>query len=298
MFFDHPWWTTDVGQPPKYPAEVNGYNVTREVLEDLKKAHFPESYRTAIKENPNIYYTTVTPAEDFIELVEETIKADLDYKQRETLLNAAFRTTIGPTTTDLPIRQVVYFGNNAPDKQVRDGDCPVYGILGSYDDERFDDFWKELEFGPDETKEIPESSDTQPLQGPRDAPAVMVKMLRKQLALVHFGPDADYSAVPEPLETKFMDWSLPPFSAGYHAYAAHYNISDVQQKIRKPTQLIDGADANIFIVGETYSNDQAWVEGAFCTAESVLNDFFGVEPIIDNKAYPFICPCENDCTQD
>jgi hypothetical protein len=31
------------------------------------------------------------------------------------------------------------------------------------------------------------------------------------------------------------------------------------------------------------------VEGAYCTAESVLNDFFGVEPIIDNTHYPFIC---------
>jgi hypothetical protein len=120
-------------------------------------------------------------------------------------------------------------------------------------------------------------------------PDRMVKMLRKQLAAVHFGPQSDYSAVPEPLEARYMDWSLPPFNAGYHAYAAHYNVCDVQQKIRKPSQLIDGADADIFIVGEAYSNDQAWVEGAFCTAESVLNDFFGIEPIIDDTNYPFIC---------
>ena len=85
------------------------------------------------------------------------------------------------------------------------------------------------------------------------------------------------------------DWSLPPFNAGYHAWAAHYDIADVQQKIRKPSQLIKGADADIFIVGEAYSNDQAWVEGAYCTAESVLNDFFDIEPIIDNTNYPFIC---------
>ena len=56
------------------------------------------------------------------------------------------------------------------------------------------------------------------------------------------------------------------------------------------SQLIAGADADIFIVGEAYSNDQAWVEGAFCTAELVLNDFFGIVPIIDNTNYPFICP--------
>jgi len=83
---------------------------------------------------------------------------------------------------------------------------------------------------------------------------------------------------------------LPTFNEGYYAYAAHYNIGEVKQNIRKPSQLIDGADANIFIVGETYSNDQAWVEGAYCTAESVLNDFFGITPIIDNTNYPFICP--------
>ena len=118
----------------------------------------------------------------------------------------------------------------------------------------------------------------------------MVKILRQQLAALHFGPQSDFNSVPEPLETRYMDWSLPPFNAGYHAYKSHYNIGDVQRKIRKPSQLMKGKGANIFIVGETYSNDQAWVEGAFCTAESVLNDFFGIKPIIDEKHYPFICP--------
>jgi monoamine oxidase len=96
--------------------------------------------------------------------------------------------------------------------------------------------------------------------------------------------------VPEPLEARYMDWSLPQFNAGYYAFAAHYDIGDVQQKIRKPSQLIEGADAAIFIVGEAYSNDQAWVEGAFRTAESVLNDFSEIKPIIPDKDYPFICP--------
>ena len=67
----------------------------------------------------------------------------------------------------------------------------------------------------------------------------------------------------------------------------------ITQKIRKPSQLVEGADADIFIVGEAYSNDQAWVEGAYCTAESVLNDFFDIEPIIDDRQYPFICRISN-----
>jgi hypothetical protein len=53
----------------------------------------------------------------------------------------------------------------------------------------------------------------------------------------------------------------PPFNAGYHAWSAHYDIGDVQRKILKPSQLMDGADANIFIGGETYSNDQAGSKG-------------------------------------
>ena len=163
--------------------------------------------------------------------------------------------------------------------------------MASYDDEQYTSFWEELEYSVDSEEKTAFSENYQPLIGPRLAPPVMVKMLRQQLAAMHFGPNSDYTFVPPPLETRYMDWSLPPFNAGYHAYAAHYDICDVQQKIRKPSQLVPGADANIFIVGEAYSNDQAWVEGAFCTAESVLNDFFGIKPIIDDKDYPFICPC-------
>ena len=59
----------------------------------------------------------------------------------------------------------------------------------------------------------------------------MVKMLRTMLAEMHYGPNSDYSAVPEPLEAAYVDWSLPPFNAGYHEWAPHYDIADVQRKI-------------------------------------------------------------------
>ncbi len=281
MFFDTEWWTES---STPYPAPILSYEITSDVLTQL--SDFPQEYINLISADDNLMETPFASAVEFIKAVEACIQERLTYKQEQQILTAAKRNTIGPSVTDTPIRQVVYFGNNALDPKAK----PVYGLLASYDDESFTTFWQELELGPNAERKIPISENTQPLDGPRKAPEIMVKMLRKQLAAVHFGPASDYTAVPEPLEVSYMDWSLPPFNAGYHAYAAHYNIGEVQQNIRKPSQLIDGADANIFIVGETYSNDQAWVEGAYCTAESVLNDFFGVKPIIDDTNYPFICP--------
>lgn len=287
MFFSSPWWIDAANTP--YPAQIISYEVTERVLQALAKQRFPKKYLDAMRKDTAIMETPYTPAPVFIAAVEHCIREHLTVVQEEQLLAAAQRNTIGPSVTDMPIRQVVYFGNNALDQSSQ----PVYGILASYDDEQFTSFWEELEYGTDSVEKIPFSENYQPLIGPRKAPEVMVKMLRKQLAMLHFGPQANYTAIPEPLETRYMDWSLPPFNAGYHAYAAHYDICDVQQKIRKPSQLIEGADAPIFIVGEAYSNDQAWVEGAYCTSESVLNDFFGIKPLIDDKDYPFICPCES-----
>ncbi len=285
MFFDTEWWLDAVNTP--YPPQLESYEIIDKVLAQLTQEGFPKQYIAAFKQAPQLMETPYASKDSFILAVETTLQKRLTFKEEEQLLTTARRNTIGPSVTDTPIRQVVYFGNNATEAQEK----PVYGLLASYDDEMYTDFWQDLELGSQRERKVPLSENTQPLEGPRKVPPQMVKMLRQQLAAVHFGPQSDFSAVPEPLEAKYMDWSLPPFSAGYHAYAAHYNVCDVQQKIRKPSQLIEGADADIFIVGEAYSNDQAWVEGAFCTSESVLNDFFGIEPIIDNKEYPFICPC-------
>ena len=194
----------------------------------------------------------------------------------------------GPTITDLPLRQIYYFGQNGTGK---DG---VYGVLASYDDMQYVQFWQELEVEVDERRTTPLSLDYQVLEHPAPATRTMTQMVLLELAKVHWGDPNMAGSIPQPLESFFMDFSLNPFGAGYHAWAAHYDICDVMQKIRKPTQLLPGPgapDANLFIVGEAYSNDQAWVEGAFCTAESVLVDFLGMKTIADVSRYPLICAC-------
>jgi len=286
MFFEREWWL-DAGTP--YAPQLAGYEVTPAVVEALRTAHFAPDYLDAIAASP-VLDTAYASVAAFVGDVEQLLGERLTLKQQNELVAAAARQTIGPSVTDTPIRQVVYFGNNATN---RDGK-PVYGLLASYDDEAFTDFWSGLELNPNELRRVPTTRDTQPLTGPSPVPDRMMKMLLRQLAEVHFGPNADMTAVPMPLEARYIDWSLPPFNAGYHAWAAHYDIGDVQRKIRKPSQLIAGKDANLFIVGEAYSNDQAWVEGAYCTAESVLNDFFGAVPLIDNEHYPFICSARGE----
>lgn len=289
MFFDDPWWTTaGKNNPAIYPAQITGFVITPAVIEQLRNNEFPANALEAMQTLIDVPYATL---DDMVKAIEMQTEASLTVAQVIQLSMAARRDTIGPSVSNSPIRMVVYFGNNATVQ----GAKPIYGILASYDDEDSTTFWQELELGAKTQRTVPISSDTLALEGPRKVPARMVKMLRKMLAELHYGPNSDYSNVPEPLEAAYIDWSLPPFNAGYHEWAPHFDVGDVQRKIRKPSQLVDGKDgqsldADIFIVGEAYSNDQAWVEGAYCTAESVLNDFFGIEPIIDNKEYPFICP--------
>lgn len=197
--------------------------------------------------------------------------------------------TFGPTITDLPIRQVYYFGNNA----IGDGQPPVYGILASYDDMRFTRFWEELEWSITEQHTTPPSRDLQPLHGAKQATPAMVNMLRLQLARVHYGDEGlnNPDLIPEPLETTFMNWGHNPFGAGYHAWASHYNICNVMQQIRTPETLAGlSKTPSVYVVGSAFSNDQAWIEGAFCTAESVLVDYLGIETIAtDSDVYPLIC---------
>ena len=291
MFFDTPWWRDDIPSPPKYPAKLNSYFLTQNGIKKLTKDKFPAKYIKAIEKAASdaaqaklkaekqgksydnsvtsLIDVTYTSEADFLSAAETIVKANFSYKEKTEITTVAHLDTIGPSATDMPIRQVVYFGDNARNKKGK----KVYGILASYDDILYTTFWKALELGPKRERKVAESQDTQPLEGPRKATPIMVKMLRQQLACLHFGSQASYTSIPEPLETKYMDWSLPPFNAGYHAYFSHYNIGDVQQKIRKPSSLVKGKNSNLFIVGSTYSNDQAWVEGAFCTAESVLKRF-------------------------
>lgn len=187
----------------------------------------------------------------------------------------------GPTITDLPLRMTYDFGSEE-ERGGKPGDTRTL-MLASYADMQADSFWSVLERDTPYTE--PPSSSRIAADGGAPAPATMQRMAESQLVQV-----LQMNGVqPTPgkiIGAYYQDWSQDPYGAGYHAWAAHYKAWEVMREVRKPMP-----DRHVYICGEAYSNAQGWVEGAFCTAESMLNDFYGLPllPGLDSK-YPLLTP--------
>lgn len=192
----------------------------------------------------------------------------------------------GDTITDLPLRMIYYFANNIPGGPgVKGG---PYVLLASYDDMNYSSFWRELEIsGP---YPAAPSLMHQPLYGPTSVPvnSPFAGLLLKQLAEAHC---IDLKNVPAPTAVYFQDWGQDPFGGGYHGWSAHYNICQAMDYMRAPYQkILKNPNRKVYVIGSCYSFDQGWVEGAFCTAESVLQDFLGLPPLNPYIAkYALVC---------
>ncbi|NHN27064.1 FAD-dependent oxidoreductase [Flavobacterium jejuense] len=178
----------------------------------------------------------------------------------------------GHSITDLPMRQCYYFGTDETNNNSM--------LLGSYGDMETETFWKALSDNEVlfEVKNI-KSASLKELKKLDDVQAskLMVNELMSQLRELH----GDSVVIPEPYVTYFKDWTDNPFGAGYHAWKAGFSVKDVMPYMRKPL-----LGENIHIVGEAYSDQQGWVEGAFCEAEKMLEEHYGlVRPIWINSDY-------------
>jgi Flavin containing amine oxidoreductase len=192
----------------------------------------------------------------------------------------------GPTITDMPLRMIDYFANNVPGGPGRD--AGPYVLLASYDDMNYVSFWRELETIGD--YQIAPSLIRQPLTGPTRlaADSPLAGILVKQLAEVH---GADPLKLPAPRAVYFQDWGQDPYGGGYHGWSAHYNICAAMDCVRAPYQrILDDPSRRTFVTGSCYSFDQGWVEGALCTAESVLQEFIGLPALSpDLDDYTLVC---------
>jgi len=193
----------------------------------------------------------------------------------------------GRSICDLPIRQTYYM---APDSLYEGKPTPPLGlIMASYDDARAVEYWQglvppadQLEQGRVELRdalaeltrqaglaEADESIVSEPPPNLHKAPAEMVDHAIEQLALLH-GIQA--SEIPPPVVGAFADWGLDPYGGGWNFWQPQMNVQEAMTKVKTPL----GADRSVYLVGESYSGVQGWVEGALSTTELVLEKHFGL----------------------
>jgi hypothetical protein len=176
---------------------------------------------------------------------------------------ADFGATPGESITDLPMRQCYYFGTDPHDSHSL--------FLSSYNDIDTVSFWSALEqgelFQPRSTQLVSQAAvdAVSHLQ----APQVMIDEAMNEVRELH---GHQPHPIPDPYVTYYKDWAHDPFGGGYHAWDANVSVPDVMRYMRRPRK-----DEAIHVVGEAYSDQQGWAEGAFCVAEHVLRDDFKLE---------------------
>jgi monoamine oxidase len=100
----------------------------------------------------------------------------------------------------------------------------------------------------------------------------MVEYSQKQLREIH----GNQIKIPDPYVSAFYDWGDDPYGGGYHAWAGGFGVPlpwEAAKRIRQPVVGVP-----VHVCGEAYSDQQAWVEGALCTAELMLKEHFGMDP--------------------
>jgi len=189
----------------------------------------------------------------------------------------------GRSITNMPVRQIYYFGVEGEEACNDPNANPEFQnnavLMASYSDLGDVPFWKGLEpVHPDDLfhrryedsrprpKRYAEEDEYTAERLPYQASKQMVRMAQRQVAQVH-----GQFELPQPYAAIYHEWGEDPYGGGWHEWKAGFKYFDEMRKMRRP---VDGE--HVFVVGEAYSNNQGWVEGALQTAEHVLQDYFGL----------------------
>ena len=197
----------------------------------------------------------------------------------------------GRSVTDLPMRQIYYFGTEG---EQRGGEPFLNSIVqASYNDISTVPFWKGLEKGTPYAGYMPacvEPGVTNPIPVTEHrATQEMVEDCNKQIAQVHALPE-----VPMPYSAVYHTWNEDPYGGGWHEWKAEYRLDQVMWRMLKPV-----ASEDIHICGEAYSYMQGWVEGSLQTAEQMLESHFGLTRPRWLDADYALMPCpEGGCGDD
>jgi hypothetical protein len=167
--------------------------------------------------------------------------------------------TAGSSATDLPLGQTWYFG---PDSTSNANSL----LMASYCDTLNPSYWEGLSSGPPFPTQGPPSPD--PHWAEQAPSTAMVAEIQRLLALMY----PNTVTIPEPYSAAWMDWSQDPYGGAFNTWNVGVQPDQVATAILQPDPTVP-----LYVCGEAYSHDQGWVEGAFDTAEQVVEKL-GVDP--------------------
>ncbi len=161
----------------------------------------------------------------------------------------------GGVATDLPLRQAIYFGHEGAAAGADPGARAAL-LMASYNNSFSTWYWADaFDLG----RGVFEGREGAPAG--LEAPVDMVEGAQRELAEAH-GVE-----IPDPYWAAYRDWSHEPFGGGWAQWRLGARSFEIGPRVRSPVP-----GAHLFIVGDTYSDLQGWVEGALSTAERVLQD--------------------------
>jgi Flavin containing amine oxidoreductase len=175
-----------------------------------------------------------------------------------------FGAQAGESITDLPMRQCYYFGVD------RENGHSLF--MASYNDMRAETFWEALQRGsperwqPRATRFASADALITDVDWRLVAPRAMVAAAMQQVRELHGRAD-----IPDPYMAYYKNWTEDPFGGGYHGWAPGNEVWQTMPYMRQPYP-----DERVHIVGEAYSDQQGWVEGALTVAELMLEESFGL----------------------
>ena len=156
--------------------------------------------------------------------------------------------------TDLPARQLYYFGTEPGRPAGSSGAATM-----AYFDEPAIDFWSGLR-----NMEQPNATGLTML----DPKGPMATELVRQIVNVH-----DLKEAPAISSAGFIDWGSEPYVSGWHTWKQGVKSWEVMPAVRTPLP-----GTALHIVGEAWSTDQGWVEGALQTVEALLVEDLKLAP--------------------
>lgn len=164
------------------------------------------------------------------------------------------------TITDLPLRQIYYFDTEG-DLYSNNSDNRNSLLMAVYSDQQTFDFWDVLE----KDQKLPDDEEN-------ESDRFMINFIHRQIVKVHqeLYPKIHLDIDP-PRSYSYKKWSLEKHGGSYHVWKPNTSPSEIMKRMIKPNN-----NFNVFLVGSSFSPEQAWVEGALNSTEYMLNRWFGV----------------------